>query len=182
MAPTAIQTTSELTDTAVDHALSKSAPSIARNGTESSLAELDASRIMFTRNTNPQKVPEPNSPEVWAQNCCTDHMITCQWTSKTGWATPRCEPYGPLTLMPTASVLHYATECFEGLKFFRGYDLKLRLFRPDWNARRMLNSATRIALPAFDPTQLRKLIETLVRLKLPSASLKPREIIANRHI
>jgi len=64
--------------------------------------------------------------------------------------------------MPTASVLHYATECFEGLKFYRGYDLKLRLFRPDRNVRRMLNSATRISLPAFDPEELRRLIEALV--------------------
>ncbi len=64
--------------------------------------------------------------------------------------------------MPTASVLHYATECFEGLKVYRGYDQKLRLFRPDRNARRMLNSATRISLPAFDPRELQKLIGTLV--------------------
>ena len=64
--------------------------------------------------------------------------------------------------MPTASVLHYATECFEGLKFYRGHDLKLRLFRPDCNTRRMLNSATRISLPAFNPEELQKLIETLV--------------------
>lgn len=63
--------------------------------------------------------------------------------------------------MPTASVLHYATECFEGLKLYRGYDLRLRLFRPDHNARRMLKSATRIALPAFDPIELQKLIEML---------------------
>ena len=64
--------------------------------------------------------------------------------------------------MPTASVLHYATECFEGLKFYRGHDLKLRLFRPTRNTQRMLNSATRISLPAFDPDELQKLIETLV--------------------
>lgn len=64
--------------------------------------------------------------------------------------------------MPTASVLQYATECFEGLKLYRGYDLKFRIFRPDCNTRRMLNSATRISLPAFDPGELQKLIETLV--------------------
>ena len=67
--------------------------------------------------------------------------------------------------MPTASVLHYATECFEGLKFYRGHDLKLRLFRPDCNTRRMLNSAIRISLPAFDPDELQKLIETLVAVE-----------------
>lgn len=89
-------------------------------------------------------------------------MIKCAWTSTTGWSTPTLEPYGPLSLMPTASVLHYATECFEGMKMYRGYDSCLRIFRPDRNARRMLNSATRIALPAFDPEELQKLIEKLV--------------------
>lgn len=64
--------------------------------------------------------------------------------------------------MPTASVLHYATECFEGMKLYRGFDSRLRLFRPDRNCRRMLSSATRIALPAFDPGELQKLIEDLV--------------------
>ena len=63
--------------------------------------------------------------------------------------------------MPTASVLHYATECFEGLRFYRGHDSNLRLFRPDRNCRRMLDSATRISLPGFDPAELQKLIETL---------------------
>ena len=64
--------------------------------------------------------------------------------------------------MPTASVLHYATECFEGMKFYRGYDGRLRLFRPDRNCRRMLESASRIALPAFIPDELQRLIEKLV--------------------
>lgn len=98
---------------------------------------------------------------------CTDHMITCSWNSKTGWQSPHLVPYGPLSLMPTASVLHYATECFEGLKFYRGHDSRLRLFRPDRNCSRMLASATRIALPAFDPRELQKLIETLVRVDGP---------------
>lgn len=166
MAPTAIapfQTTSELTHSGVKHALAKTAPSLPTNGNSTPIInELDASKLVFTRNLNPHAVPEPDSPEVWSQSVCTDHMVTCQWTSTRGWAAPHLQPYGPLQLMPTASVLHYATECFEGLRFYRGHDLKLRLFRPDCNTRRMLNSATRISLPAFDPKELQKLIETLV--------------------
>lgn len=88
-------------------------------------------------------------------------MITCNWNSQTGWQRPRLEPYGPLSLMPTASVLHYATECFEGMKLYRGYDGRLRLFRPSQNTRRMLRSAKRIALPSFDPDQLEMLIHRL---------------------
>ena len=64
--------------------------------------------------------------------------------------------------MPTASCLHYATECFEGMKVYRGYDSKLRLFRPSLNCNRMLNSALRISLPTFDPVELEQLIAKLV--------------------
>jgi len=85
-------------------------------------------------------------------------MMAVSWTSTTGWQTPHLKPYGPLSMDPTASCLHYATECFEGMKLYRGFDGRLRLFRPDCNARRMLISSTRIALPAFDPAELEKLI------------------------
>ena len=92
---------------------------------------------------------------------CTDHMITCKWSVEEGWQSPKLEPYGPLSLMPTASCLHYATECFEGLKLYRGFDGHLRLFRPSRNTHRMVGSATRIGLPSFDPDELEKLIVKL---------------------
>jgi len=91
-------------------------------------------------------------------------MITAKWTSTTGWETPELRPYGNLSLAPTASVLHYATECFEGMKMYRGFDGKLRLFRPDANCRRMLISATRISLPGFEPEELEKLIKAMVSI------------------
>ena len=48
----------------------------------------------------------------------------------------------------SAACLHYGLEIFEGLKAFRGVDGKVRLFRPDENAKRMINSANRLCLPA----------------------------------
>ena len=173
MAPIAIQSASEYPGTDFMTRFTKPIPSVTTteltnagithtNDPKPQINELNASKLVFERNTSPKAVPEPNSPEVWEQNVCTDHMITCSWTSSNGWYAPNLKPYGPLSLMPTASVLHYATECFEGLKLYRGYDGKLRLFRPDRNCQRMLTSATRIALPAFDPKELQKLIEVLV--------------------
>lgn len=50
---------------------------------------------------------------------------------------------------------------------YRGYDSRIRLFRPDRNCRRMLGSATRIALPGFDPKELQQLIEDLVSVDSP---------------
>lgn len=50
---------------------------------------------------------------------------------------------------------------------YRGFDGKLRLFRPDCNCQRMLTSATRISLPGFDPKELEKLIIALVSVDGP---------------
>lgn len=71
-------------------------------------------------------------------------------------------------MSPIASCLHYATQCFEGLKVYRGYDGKLRLFRPDKNCARLLMSAQRVALPPFDPKELEKLIMAFLKVDGPS--------------
>lgn len=122
--------------------------------------DLDASKLIFTRNNNPKALPSTET--IASMNATTDYMVTCSWAVETGWQNPHLGPYGPLTLMPTASVLHYATECFEGTKCYRGYDGLLRLFRPELNCGRMLSSAQRISLPSFDPKELQKLVEALV--------------------
>jgi branched-chain amino acid aminotransferase len=131
------------------------------------LAGLDASKLTITRTTNPGTVPAPNSPEIWAQKATTDHMLTVSWSAASGWAAPEIKPYGNFSLNPAASVLHYATECFEGMKAYRGYDGKLRIFRPERNCARMLKSATRISLPAFDPAELQTLVERFVAVDGP---------------
>lgn len=85
---------------------------------------------------------------------CTDHMIVAAWNTDSGWSDPELKPYGPFSLFPSASCLHYAHECFEGLKAYRRDDGQLRVFRTDRNARRLLMSAERISLPQFDPDEL----------------------------
>ena len=79
-----------------------------------------------------------------------------------GWHPPEIKPYGPLTIMPTASCLHYATQCFEGMKVYRGYDGKLRLFRPDKNCARLVTSSVRVSLPPFDPVELEKILKAFL--------------------
>ncbi|KAI5860306.1 branched-chain amino acid aminotransferase [Durotheca rogersii] len=131
------------------------------------LQDIDASKLTYTFTTLSRGVPPPDVHSIDGATVCTDHMITVKWTSKSGWETPELRPYGPLALMPTASVLHYATECFEGLKAYRGFDGKLRLFRPDCNAARLLTSSLRISLPAFSPAEVEKLIIALMAVDGP---------------
>lgn len=82
----------------------------------------------------------------------TDHMVRAVWTKDGGWGEGRVEPYGPIQLMPSAAVLHYAQEIFEGLKAYRHADGSVWSFRPEANAGRMQRSARRIALPEL-PTE-----------------------------
>ncbi|KAF2677193.1 branched-chain-amino-acid aminotransferas-like protein [Lentithecium fluviatile CBS 122367] len=179
--PSEVETTSHLTEHGIEHALKRSAPSqlktaalnenitdlpptptsTSKSGTATPLPELDASLLQCTYATSPRPVPAAGSAERKSMRACTDHMIQARWTSTTGWSAPTLQPYGPLSLMPTASCLHYATECFEGMKLYRGFDGKLRLFRPQLNCNRMLLSTNRIALPGFPPSELLKLIVKL---------------------
>jgi branched-chain amino acid aminotransferase len=69
--------------------------------------------------------------------------------------------------MPNSSCLHYATQCFEGMKLYRGNDGRLRLFRPVLNVNRFLLSSIRIALPGFNPAQILTLIEKLAAVDGP---------------
>lgn len=61
------------------------------------------------------------------------------------------EEYIPMHI--SASCLHYGQEAFEGLKAFRGKDDKIRLFRVEENAKRMINSAKRVKM-AEPPVEL----------------------------
>ncbi|KAH7123459.1 aminotransferase [Dactylonectria estremocensis] len=123
---------------------------------------LVAHELSYSRTTAPQPVPDAATVLSSDQSICTDHMISATWKYGIGWSKPELKPYGPLSLLPTASCLHYATECFEGLKAYRGHDGKLRVFRIDRNATRLRTSATRISLPGFEPEEVKKLILALL--------------------
>ncbi|BDI21774.1 branched-chain amino acid aminotransferase [Herbiconiux sp. L3-i23] len=82
----------------------------------------------------------------------TDHMVQVTWTLDEGWHDAEVVPYGPITLDPAASVLHYGQEIFEGLKVYRHADGSIWSFRPEANALRLQRSAERMALPSL-PTE-----------------------------
>ena len=130
-------------------------------------AELDASVVKVTRSTNLRDVPLPGSPEELSHSHCTDHMVTARWTVANGWETPEVRPFENLSIPPTASCLHYATECFEGMKVYRGFDGKLRLFRPDCYGERLMNSAKRTSLPSFRYEEIKRLIAKLMQIDGP---------------
>jgi len=91
----------------------------------------------------------------------TDHMISVDYSVDEGWHNARVMPYGPIQLDPSAIVLHYAQEVFEGLKAYRWADGSIVSFRPESNARRMQASCRRLAIPEL-PEEL--FLESLRRL------------------
>ena len=63
------------------------------------------------------------------------------------WTKPEITNDFNLSLHCFAGVFHYAPSCFEGLKAYRGADDRVRLFRPDENAKRMESSAHYLDMP-----------------------------------
>ena len=92
----------------------------------------------------------------------TDHMITLRWSAERGWYDGRLEAYGPFTLDPATSVLHYSQEFFEGLKAYRQDNGSITLFRPDANAARFNSSACRMAMPELPGETFIRALELLV--------------------
>jgi branched-chain amino acid aminotransferase len=94
----------------------------------------------------------------------TDHMFTLEWTPDAGWHAGRITPYGPLTLDPATSVLHYAQETFEGMKAYRHDDGSIWTFRPEENAARMVRSSKRLALPELPVENFVQAVDELVKV------------------
>ena len=68
-----------------------------------------------------------------------------------------------IVLSEDAGVLHYAQECFEGLKAYRTEDDRVVCFRPDLNAERMIDSAKRLEIPPFPKERFIKAVEETVK-------------------
>ncbi|EZF32860.1 Branched-chain-amino-acid aminotransferase [Trichophyton interdigitale] len=126
------------------------------------LPGIDYSKLTITKSESPKPLQQ-NKDLVFGATF-TDHMLQVKWNTKDGWLAPNIMPYQNLSLAPSASVFHYAFECFEGMKAYKAKDGSIRLFRPDKNMARLNKSTQRIALPTFDPEIMTKLIGDLVRL------------------
>ena len=94
----------------------------------------------------------------------TDHMFVMDYDAGQGWHDARIVPYGPIPLEPTCVTLHYAQETFEGLKAYRCADGKVQLFRPEMNARRMINSNRRLCMPEFPEEMFVEAVKAIVKM------------------
>jgi branched-chain amino acid aminotransferase len=92
----------------------------------------------------------------------TDHMFIMEYENGT-WSTGEILPFGPISMHPAMSAIHYGQSIFEGLKAYRTPDDEIIIFRPDMNAKRFKESAERMCMPLVPEDifieSIRKLVE-----------------------
>jgi len=102
--------------------------------------------------------PAPRDGVNWASHGFTlttkeTRMVMATCAAGKSWERVWAEPYGPLSLEPSATIINYGQGLFEGVKAFRTTAGRIVIFRPQRNARRMADGARRLCMPPL-PTQL----------------------------
>src|ERR1700710_628278 len=92
----------------------------------------------------------------------TDHMVGARYSPDEGWHDARLTAYGPLTLDPATSALHYGQAIFEGLKAYHQPDGSVALFRPEPTPRRSQPPARRLAMAEVPEELFLGAVEALV--------------------
>jgi branched-chain amino acid aminotransferase len=127
---------------------------------------MSPSALSFTVERRPDALPDDQREAVLANpgfgRTFSDHMVLATWSAGRGWHGAKVTAYGPLSLDPSAAVLHYAQEIFEGMKAYRHADGSVWTFRPEVNAARFARSARRLALPELSEADFIESVRSLV--------------------
>lgn len=94
----------------------------------------------------------------------TDHMVVIPYKNG-AWQTGELKAYGPLSLDPASSVLHYGQAIFEGFKAYHQKDGGIATFRPEANGERFNQSAARLAMPAIPVELFVQAADELIRME-----------------
>lgn len=93
----------------------------------------------------------------------TDYNVRC--TYKDGkWGEIEVSDSEYINLHIAATSLHYGQECFEGLKAFRGKDGKIRIFRLEENAKRIVESAKGLLMAPIPLELFKEMVVKVVKL------------------
>ncbi len=117
-------------------------------------------KVSTTKNS---RISEVNWEDLPFGKVFADHMLIMDY--KDGqWQDAEIMPFGEIPFHPATSAIHYGQSIFEGLKAYKNPEGEVRIFRPDMNAKRFIESCERMCMPII-PEQLfvecvRKLVET----------------------
>jgi len=93
----------------------------------------------------------------------SEHMVVIPYEEGKGWGRGELKAYGPLSLDPATSVLHYGQAIFEGFKAYRQPDGSIKTFRPERNAARFMASARRLAMAELPVDRFLEAADALIR-------------------
>ncbi len=109
----------------------------------------------------------------------TDYNVRCYYRDGK-WGEIEASTSEEITMHMAATCLHYGQEAFEGQKAFRGKDGKIRIFRIDENARRMVESAKGVLMEPVPEELFIKAVKKVVQLN--SRFVPPMESGASLYI
>jgi len=121
------------------------------------LASIPVNRVTRSR------IHEVDFANVPFSSVFSDHMFAAHFHDG-HWREGEIQPYGPISISPSVSALHYGVSVFEGMKAHKSPDGRPLLFRPRENARRFERSAVRLAMPAVPESMFLDGLRELVRL------------------
>ena len=112
--------------------------------------------------------PKPSKPfgTEFSENMATAYFKNGEWSSA------EIGPVQNLSLHPASHVLHYGSECFEGMKAYRTMEGGAQIFRLNKHAARMKRSTELLFLPFPGEEFLKKIVCDLVaenRESIPDA-------------
>ena len=119
--------------------------------------------IKIEKTTTPKEKPAKGA-KLGFGKIFTDHMFVMDYTEGKGWHDARIVPFQDLVMSPAAMVFHYGQEMFEGLKAYKGVDGKVRLFRPDMNAKRTNDTNDRLCIPNLPVEDFVEAVKAVVKV------------------
>ena len=93
----------------------------------------------------------------------TDYNVRCYYRNGK-WGEIEVSSSETVTMHIAATSLHYGQEIFEGLKAFRGKDGKVRVFRLEENAKRIIESAKGIMMAPVPVELFTEMVKKVVKL------------------
>ncbi len=93
----------------------------------------------------------------------TDYNVRCYFRDGK-WGEIEVSSSETVNLHIAATALHYGQEIFEGLKAFRGKDGKVRVFRLEENAKRIISSAEGIKMQPIPVELFTEMVKKVVKL------------------
>ena len=116
--------------------------------------------IITTENSRISQVDFDNIP---FGRVFSDHMFEMDYIDGK-WTNLKITPYGPISIPPSMSALHYGQAIFEGMKAFKNDDGRFCLFRPEDNAWRLNQSAKRLSMPEVPEKIFMDALVTLINM------------------